>query len=168
MFALGFNILGNLNKPATSIEKLGLPLWRVVIAGGILTSIMGFFNVVAVSPLLLPVIRTFTNVFLDLRLLRQQAWYHRPTSSQRRRSNSQLVCVWHRHKGFQSLKWLHSPLRVSSPQLQRGRGTRTAKITFPPSLWTTSPTKELLDLEASPERPRAIPEVGITQLSCRT
>ncbi|CZR59694.1 uncharacterized protein PAC_09588 [Phialocephala subalpina] len=47
MFALGFNILGNLNKPATSIEKLGLPLWRVVIAGGILTSIMGFFNVVA-------------------------------------------------------------------------------------------------------------------------
>ncbi|KAF8862381.1 hypothetical protein BDZ45DRAFT_686838 [Acephala macrosclerotiorum] len=47
MFALGFNILGNLNKPATSIQNLGLPLWRVVISGGILTSIMGFFNIVA-------------------------------------------------------------------------------------------------------------------------
>jgi len=47
MFVLGLNILGNLNKPATSIQNLGLPLWRVVISGGILTSIMGVFNVIA-------------------------------------------------------------------------------------------------------------------------
>ncbi|KAE8453061.1 hypothetical protein EG329_012248 [Mollisiaceae sp. DMI_Dod_QoI] len=47
MFVLGFNILGNLNKPATSIANLGLPLWRVVIAGGILTAIVGSFNIVA-------------------------------------------------------------------------------------------------------------------------
>jgi len=49
MIILGFNILGNLNKAATSVESLGLPLWRIVIASGILTSIMGFFNIIAVS-----------------------------------------------------------------------------------------------------------------------
>jgi hypothetical protein len=53
MIVLGFNILGNLNKVATSVENLGLSLWQVVIAGGILSSIMGFFNIIAVS-LLVP------------------------------------------------------------------------------------------------------------------
>lgn len=47
MIALGFNILGNLNKEATNVEHLGLPLWRVVIAAGILASIIGFFNIIA-------------------------------------------------------------------------------------------------------------------------
>ncbi|KAG4431291.1 hypothetical protein IFR05_013235 [Cadophora sp. M221] len=47
MIVLGFNILGNLNKAATSVENLGLPMWRIVIASGILTAIMGFFNIVA-------------------------------------------------------------------------------------------------------------------------
>lgn len=53
MLILGFNILGNLNKPATSIQNLGLPLWRVVIAGGILNSIFGCTNIIAVSTNLL-------------------------------------------------------------------------------------------------------------------
>ena len=48
MFVLGLNILGNLNKVATSVDNLGLPLWRVVIAGGILASIMGGLNILAV------------------------------------------------------------------------------------------------------------------------
>jgi hypothetical protein len=48
MIVLGFNILGNLNKTATSQESLGLPMWRIVIASGILSSLMGFFNIVAV------------------------------------------------------------------------------------------------------------------------
>ncbi|PVH80686.1 hypothetical protein DL98DRAFT_654612 [Cadophora sp. DSE1049] len=47
MIVLGFNILGNLNKAATSVENLGLPMWRIVIASGILTAIMGFFNIIA-------------------------------------------------------------------------------------------------------------------------
>jgi len=47
MITLGFNILGNLNKPATSQAALGLPFWRIVIASGILTSIMGFMNLIA-------------------------------------------------------------------------------------------------------------------------
>lgn len=47
MIALGFNILGNLNKAATSVQSLGLPLWRVVIASGILSSLAGLFNVIA-------------------------------------------------------------------------------------------------------------------------
>jgi len=49
MVILGFNILGHLNKEATSVEKLGLPLWRIVIASGVVTSIMGFVNITAVS-----------------------------------------------------------------------------------------------------------------------
>lgn len=47
MIALGFNILGNLNKSATSVSNLGLPLWRIVIASGILSSLMGLFNIIA-------------------------------------------------------------------------------------------------------------------------
>jgi hypothetical protein len=47
MIVLGFNILGNLNKSATSVNNLGLPLWRIVIASGILSSLMGLFNIIA-------------------------------------------------------------------------------------------------------------------------
>ncbi|PSS27196.1 hypothetical protein M430DRAFT_38000 [Amorphotheca resinae ATCC 22711] len=47
MIVLGFNILGNLNKSATSVQSLGLPLWRIVIASGILSSLMGLFNIIA-------------------------------------------------------------------------------------------------------------------------
>ncbi|RDL38046.1 Uncharacterized protein BP5553_05479 [Venustampulla echinocandica] len=47
MIVLGFNILGNLNKAATSVENLGLPLWRVVISAGILASLSGLFNIIA-------------------------------------------------------------------------------------------------------------------------
>ncbi|KAH6674567.1 hypothetical protein B0J14DRAFT_44197 [Halenospora varia] len=46
MIALGFDILGNLNKTATSQENLGLPLWREVIAAGILSSLFGLFNII--------------------------------------------------------------------------------------------------------------------------
>jgi hypothetical protein len=49
MLILGFNILGNLNKGATSEESMGMPLWRIVIASGILTAIMGITNIIAVS-----------------------------------------------------------------------------------------------------------------------
>ncbi|KAH8821194.1 hypothetical protein F5884DRAFT_745523 [Xylogone sp. PMI_703] len=49
MLILGFNTLGNLNKPATSVENLGLPLWRIVIASGILASVLGFFNIIATN-----------------------------------------------------------------------------------------------------------------------
>ena len=47
MIVLGFNILGNLNKSATSVQSLGLPLWRIVIASGILSALMGLFNIIA-------------------------------------------------------------------------------------------------------------------------
>ncbi|RFU25434.1 hypothetical protein B7463_g10918, partial [Scytalidium lignicola] len=49
MLILGFNTLGNLNKPATSVENLGLPLWRIVISSGILASLLGFFNIIATN-----------------------------------------------------------------------------------------------------------------------
>lgn len=47
MVMLGCNMLGNLNKVATSQENLGLPFWRAVVAGGILGISLGFFNIVA-------------------------------------------------------------------------------------------------------------------------
>ncbi|KAF4618117.1 hypothetical protein G7Y89_g14990 [Cudoniella acicularis] len=47
MIALGFNILGNLNKNATSVENLGLAMWREVIAAGILASLFGLVNIIA-------------------------------------------------------------------------------------------------------------------------
>jgi hypothetical protein len=47
MMALGFNTLGNLNKEATSVEHLGLALWREVIAAGILVTTFGAFNIIA-------------------------------------------------------------------------------------------------------------------------
>ncbi|KAJ4294545.1 hypothetical protein N0V90_008236 [Kalmusia sp. IMI 367209] len=44
---LGFNMLGNMNKQATSQESLGMPFWRLLVASGILAIVIGFFNVVA-------------------------------------------------------------------------------------------------------------------------
>ncbi|KAF2142415.1 uncharacterized protein K452DRAFT_297707 [Aplosporella prunicola CBS 121167] len=46
MIVLGINILGNLNKEATSAESLGLPMWRIVIASGIVILVLGFVNMV--------------------------------------------------------------------------------------------------------------------------
>lgn len=49
MIVLGLNMLGNMNKQATSQESLGLPFWRLLVASGILAIVIGFFNIVAVS-----------------------------------------------------------------------------------------------------------------------
>lgn len=49
MIVLGINMLGNLNKPATSEKSLGLPFWRIVIGSGIIIFILGFVNLIAVS-----------------------------------------------------------------------------------------------------------------------
>ena len=47
MIVLGVNMLGNLNKPATSQRSLGLPFWRIVIGGGIVIFILGWVNLIA-------------------------------------------------------------------------------------------------------------------------
>ncbi|KAF2745661.1 hypothetical protein M011DRAFT_469328 [Sporormia fimetaria CBS 119925] len=47
MMVIGLNLLGNMNKEATSQESLGLPFWRLLVASGILAIVIGFFNVVA-------------------------------------------------------------------------------------------------------------------------
>lgn len=49
MIVLGVNILGDLNETVNSQKNLGLALWRIVIAAGILVFILGFFNLFAVS-----------------------------------------------------------------------------------------------------------------------
>lgn len=54
MIVLGVNMLGNLNKGATSQESLGLAFWRIVISSGILVFILGWLNLVAVSSLRTP------------------------------------------------------------------------------------------------------------------
>lgn len=47
MLVLGINMLGNLNKEATSQESLGLAFWRIVIASGIIIFILGWLNLIA-------------------------------------------------------------------------------------------------------------------------
>ena len=47
MVVLGCDMLANLNKPAFSIDNLGLPLWRVILAAGILSLTFGFSNFAA-------------------------------------------------------------------------------------------------------------------------
>lgn len=44
---IGNNMLGNLNKPATSQKALGLAFWRIVIASGIIVFTMGWINLLA-------------------------------------------------------------------------------------------------------------------------
>jgi hypothetical protein len=51
MVVLGNNILGNLNKEATSQKSLGLPFWRVVIGSGIIVFALGWFNIITVCEL---------------------------------------------------------------------------------------------------------------------
>jgi len=48
MLFIGNGVLGNLNKEATSQKSLGLPFWRIVIASGIITFVMGPVNILAV------------------------------------------------------------------------------------------------------------------------
>ena len=49
MILLGNNLLGNLNKLATSQRVLGLSFWRLVIGAGIVVLVMGLTNILAVS-----------------------------------------------------------------------------------------------------------------------
>lgn len=49
MIVIGVSILGNLNKSATSEDSLGSTFWRLVIASGIILSILGVANIFAVS-----------------------------------------------------------------------------------------------------------------------
>ena len=51
MIIIGVSILGNLNKQATSQGSLGTTFWRLVIASGIVVSILGVANIFAVSHL---------------------------------------------------------------------------------------------------------------------
>lgn len=46
MIIMGCQVLGNLNKPSASIDNLGLPMWRLVLAAGILAITFGFFNLI--------------------------------------------------------------------------------------------------------------------------
>ena len=47
MVVLGINLLGNLNKKATSQKSIGLAFWRIVIGSGIVIFILGWVNFVA-------------------------------------------------------------------------------------------------------------------------
>lgn len=55
-------MLGNMNKEATSQKTLTLPFWRLLVASGILSIVIGFFNVIAVSQLFFYAVRHDTNV----------------------------------------------------------------------------------------------------------
>jgi hypothetical protein len=85
MIVLGVNMLGNLNKPATSQESLGLAFWRIVIGSGIVIFILGFVNLVAVSDSDTAVLQVLANTEVELRLPRSKARHHRPSGARTRR-----------------------------------------------------------------------------------
>lgn len=47
MVIVGCQVLSNLNKNVYSSENLGMPIWRLVLASGILAITFGFFNMIA-------------------------------------------------------------------------------------------------------------------------
>ena len=47
MIVMGCQTLGGLNRPSNSVDNLGLPLWRAIIAGGALSIAFGFINIVS-------------------------------------------------------------------------------------------------------------------------
>lgn len=56
MLVLGVEILGNLNKPATTQDALGMPIWRIVISSGIVVFTLGFLNIISVCASHFPVL----------------------------------------------------------------------------------------------------------------
>ncbi|EFQ32206.1 hypothetical protein CGRA01v4_00702 [Colletotrichum graminicola] len=47
MIVMGCQVLANSTNPAFSVETIGLPLWRLILASGILAITFGFFNVIS-------------------------------------------------------------------------------------------------------------------------
>ncbi|KAL3300488.1 hypothetical protein RB213_014056 [Colletotrichum asianum] len=47
MIVMGCQVLANTSEPAFSAETLGLPLWRLILASGILAITFGFFNIIS-------------------------------------------------------------------------------------------------------------------------
>ncbi|KAI3536597.1 hypothetical protein CSPX01_10681 [Colletotrichum filicis] len=47
MVVMGCHILGGITVPAYSVETIGLPLWRLILASGILAITFGFFNIIS-------------------------------------------------------------------------------------------------------------------------
>lgn len=43
---IGCNILGKLTNPYTAQDEIGMPMWRLILAAGLLNIIFGFFNVI--------------------------------------------------------------------------------------------------------------------------
>lgn len=48
MIVLGVHMLGGLNHPPREGESLNTVFWRIVLGGGIVIIILGFFNIIAV------------------------------------------------------------------------------------------------------------------------
>jgi hypothetical protein len=64
MMVIGLNLLGNMNKQATSQKSLGMPFWRLLVAAGCLSIVIGFFNVVAVSSYASSSKKSYANIAL--------------------------------------------------------------------------------------------------------
>ncbi|OHF00396.1 hypothetical protein CORC01_04377 [Colletotrichum orchidophilum] len=47
MVIMGCHVLAGISVPAFSVETIGLPLWRLILASGILVITFGFFNIVS-------------------------------------------------------------------------------------------------------------------------
>jgi hypothetical protein len=164
MMTIGLNMLGNMNKAATSQESLSMPFWRLLVASGILCIVIGFFNIVAVSPLTtLTFTAIETNTTTELRLPRHITPHHGPQRTLPRRHDAlrsrQRIPIQHRPQA-QSLHHLHPPHRQhllpqqhQRPHTSHAHGHSPRRLRLPTSPITHIPHRTY----QQPQPPLAIP-----------
>ena len=139
MQVLGINMLGNLNKPATSQKSLGIAFWRIVIGSGIVIFVLGFINLIA------SYVFRDRNARVTARQVRSHgatASQHSPKSTGSRTPTAPELAQTYIHQDMNSPTRTRNPLHLFTSE-RRNSGL--------PSYTSTSPAA------ASPPYPRGDP-----------
>jgi hypothetical protein len=115
MMVLGLNMLGNMNKEATSQKSLGLPFWRLLVASGILAIVIGFFNVVASY-----VFRDRSRHITARRVRSHGAITLSEAGSDIESTYPKTLSVKTHHTGGSSFRTATPPMRMGTPPIDMG------------------------------------------------
>ncbi|KAI9855550.1 MAG: hypothetical protein M1824_006052 [Vezdaea acicularis] len=119
MITVGCSILGNLNKEATRPDKLGPPFWRIVIAAGIVVTVLGFVNIVA----------SYVFRDKDLGITARHVRQHGATAPQKDLSSSPSTASNRSRKSFRMMAGRSTPLPSYHPSTSRfSRAERNPKL----------------------------------------
>ena len=131
MIVIGNNLLGNLNKEATSQENLGMPFWRIVIGAGVIVFAMGFINIIAVCRPMLQCLNNMligcsrsSSVIANSRSLPARSARKALLRSQTRRHSSSPT----RCREASSLPFLTVPTRLQAITRQPTRPSRSSRL----------------------------------------